>query len=177
MIWGYFVTIFSQVRHQKNLTAIMPAGVGWGEYLRFTATSLFTMFLGSQFVHSIYKPLKVKNQFYFARLPNGLSGIMLYFFLNQNLLKICCRIWMNWSRLKRKTSWNLSRRVRRQNKLVPSLHSVCVVTVCLEMYVMREWINNPFDVKNKTCWVVLLHSCKLIQFSNATSFSQCYING
>lgn len=35
----------------------MPAGVGWGEYLRFTIAAMLAMAAGSQVVHSIYKPL------------------------------------------------------------------------------------------------------------------------
>ena len=35
----------------------MPAGVSWGEYLRFAAAALGSMFLGSQAVHLVYRPL------------------------------------------------------------------------------------------------------------------------
>ena len=35
----------------------MPAGVGTGEYLRFMAAAMFSMFLGAQTVHFFYRPL------------------------------------------------------------------------------------------------------------------------
>ena len=35
----------------------MPAGLSWPRYLTFNAVALFTMFLGAQFVHAIYRPL------------------------------------------------------------------------------------------------------------------------
>lgn len=35
----------------------MPAGVSWKRYLTVTAAAVFSMLLGSQFTHSIYKPL------------------------------------------------------------------------------------------------------------------------
>ena len=40
----------------------MPAGVTWGEYLRFMAAALGSMFLGSQAVHLVYKPLQDMDQ-------------------------------------------------------------------------------------------------------------------
>ena len=40
----------------------MPAGVSWGEYLRFMAAALGTMFLGSQAVHLVYRPLDDMDQ-------------------------------------------------------------------------------------------------------------------
>jgi len=36
----------------------MPAGVSWGQYLRFTAAALLSMMAGSQTVHLIYRPLE-----------------------------------------------------------------------------------------------------------------------
>ena len=35
----------------------MPAGTTWPRYLTFSAAAMFSMFLGSQTVHIIYKPL------------------------------------------------------------------------------------------------------------------------
>ena len=35
----------------------MPAGVSWGEYLRFAVAALASMALGSQAVHHLYRPL------------------------------------------------------------------------------------------------------------------------
>jgi len=35
----------------------MPAGVGWGEYLRFGAAAIASMVAGSQTVHRVYRPL------------------------------------------------------------------------------------------------------------------------
>ncbi|CAL1278039.1 unnamed protein product [Larinioides sclopetarius] len=35
----------------------MPLGMSWPKYLTFLSVSLATMFLGSQTVHGIYKPL------------------------------------------------------------------------------------------------------------------------
>ena len=40
----------------------MPAGVSWGEYLRFMTAALGSMFLGSQAVHLLYKPLQDMDQ-------------------------------------------------------------------------------------------------------------------
>lgn len=36
----------------------MPAGVGWGQYLKFFAAAMASMMAGSQLVHMYYKPLK-----------------------------------------------------------------------------------------------------------------------
>ena len=36
----------------------MPAGASWRRYLTFTAAAMFTMFLGAQSVHLVYKPLE-----------------------------------------------------------------------------------------------------------------------
>ncbi|XP_055376386.1 ubiquinol-cytochrome-c reductase complex assembly factor 6 [Condylostylus longicornis] len=41
----------------------MPAGVSWGEYLKFLSCALVTMFAGSQAVHLYYKPLKDLNAY------------------------------------------------------------------------------------------------------------------
>ena len=35
----------------------MPGGVGMGEYTRFMAAAMLSMFLGSQTVHFFYRPL------------------------------------------------------------------------------------------------------------------------
>ena len=35
----------------------MPAGVSWKRYLTFGAAAMFSMFLGAQTVHHIYRPL------------------------------------------------------------------------------------------------------------------------
>ena len=35
----------------------MPAGVPWTTYTKFTMAALFSMFLGSQCVHQVYRPL------------------------------------------------------------------------------------------------------------------------
>ncbi|XP_026481217.1 uncharacterized protein C12orf73 homolog [Ctenocephalides felis] len=35
----------------------MPAGVSWGQYLKFMSAALLTMFAGSQLVHMYYRPL------------------------------------------------------------------------------------------------------------------------
>lgn len=35
----------------------MPAGMGWGPYLRFFITATLTAFAGSQTVHLIFRPL------------------------------------------------------------------------------------------------------------------------
>ena len=45
------------VSTQSFGTEKMPAGVGMGEYARFMAAAMFSMFLGSQAVHHIYRPL------------------------------------------------------------------------------------------------------------------------
>ena len=35
----------------------MPAGVSWPKYLKFLSAAMFSMLLGSQSVHLIYRPL------------------------------------------------------------------------------------------------------------------------
>lgn len=35
----------------------MPAGVSWGQYMKFMASALLAMMAGSQAVHMYYKPL------------------------------------------------------------------------------------------------------------------------
>ncbi len=37
----------------------MPAGLSWTQYIMTMSCALFSMFLGSQFVHLIYRPLDV----------------------------------------------------------------------------------------------------------------------
>ena len=39
------------------MTLILPARVTWPVYLRFMAAGLFSMFLGSQTAHALYRPL------------------------------------------------------------------------------------------------------------------------
>ncbi|XP_037889428.1 protein brawnin [Glossina fuscipes] len=36
----------------------MPAGVSWGQYLKFISCALCTMLAGAQIVHMYYKPLE-----------------------------------------------------------------------------------------------------------------------
>jgi len=36
----------------------MPAGVSWGQYLRFSAAAMLSMFAGAQVVHSFYRPME-----------------------------------------------------------------------------------------------------------------------
>ena len=36
----------------------MPAGVSWKRYITFTIAAMFSMFLGSQSVHLVYRPLE-----------------------------------------------------------------------------------------------------------------------
>ena len=35
----------------------MPAGVSWSRYIKFGTAAMFSMFLGSQAVHILYRPL------------------------------------------------------------------------------------------------------------------------
>lgn len=42
---------------------MLPPGVSLGQYLKFTSAAMFSMFLGSQIVHSYYKPLEDMNKF------------------------------------------------------------------------------------------------------------------
>lgn len=35
----------------------MPAGVSWSSYIKFTCTATFSMFVGAQIVHLLYRPL------------------------------------------------------------------------------------------------------------------------
>lgn len=37
---------------------VMPAGVSWGQYLRFSAAAMMAMMAGAQSVHYYYKPLQ-----------------------------------------------------------------------------------------------------------------------
>lgn len=46
----------------------MPAGMAWGEYVRFIIASLFAMFAGAQTVHTIYKPLEDLDEYKEAEL-------------------------------------------------------------------------------------------------------------
>lgn len=41
----------------------MPAGVSIKEYVKFMAAALFSMFAGSQLVHTYYKPLRDLNYY------------------------------------------------------------------------------------------------------------------
>lgn len=41
----------------------MPAGVSWGRYLSFTGAAMVSMFLGSQVVHTYYRPLEDLPQY------------------------------------------------------------------------------------------------------------------
>lgn len=36
----------------------MPAGVGWGQYFRFSVAAYLSMMAGAQVVHMFYKPLE-----------------------------------------------------------------------------------------------------------------------
>ncbi|XP_061389539.1 ubiquinol-cytochrome-c reductase complex assembly factor 6 [Musca vetustissima] len=36
----------------------MPAGVSWGQYLKFMSCAVLSMMAGSQLVHMYYKPLQ-----------------------------------------------------------------------------------------------------------------------
>lgn len=36
----------------------MPAGVSWGQYLKFMSCAMLSMMAGSQLVHMYYKPLQ-----------------------------------------------------------------------------------------------------------------------
>lgn len=49
---------------------MLPPGVTVGQYIRFTGTALLTMFLGSQMVHSFYKPLKDLDKYVEAEIEN-----------------------------------------------------------------------------------------------------------
>lgn len=35
----------------------MPAGVPWSTYIKFLCAASFSMFVGAQIVHSVYRPL------------------------------------------------------------------------------------------------------------------------
>jgi len=35
----------------------MPAGVSWGQYLRFSTAAMLSMFAGAQVVHTFYRPM------------------------------------------------------------------------------------------------------------------------
>ena len=36
----------------------MPAGVSWGQYLKFATAAMISMLAGSQIVHNFYNPLR-----------------------------------------------------------------------------------------------------------------------
>lgn len=42
---------------------MLPSNVTIGQYLRFSASALASMFLGSQVVHNFYKPLNDLDKF------------------------------------------------------------------------------------------------------------------
>lgn len=49
----------SGTRWPESLTdRKMPAGVSWGQYLRFSAAAFASMMVGAQCVHYYYKPLQ-----------------------------------------------------------------------------------------------------------------------
>ncbi len=35
----------------------MPAGVSWGQYLKFTSAAMLSMFAGAQMIHIFYRPM------------------------------------------------------------------------------------------------------------------------
>jgi len=39
------------------LQEVMPAGVPWPVYLKFSLTAMLSMMAGAQLIHSIYRPL------------------------------------------------------------------------------------------------------------------------
>ncbi|XP_054729001.1 ubiquinol-cytochrome-c reductase complex assembly factor 6 [Anastrepha obliqua] len=39
----------------------MPAGVSWGQYMKFLSAAMLSMMAGSQLVHLYYKPLNDIN--------------------------------------------------------------------------------------------------------------------
>lgn len=41
----------------------MPAGVSWGQYIRFSTAAFLSMMLGSQVVHMYYQPLKDLDEY------------------------------------------------------------------------------------------------------------------
>lgn len=41
----------------------MPAGVSWGQYLKFFTSAMLAMMAGSQIVHMYYKPLDDLNDY------------------------------------------------------------------------------------------------------------------
>ncbi|CAH2093787.1 unnamed protein product [Euphydryas editha] len=48
----------------------MPAGVTWGQYLRFSMAALVSMLAGSQMVHIYYKPLQDLQNYVNKELEN-----------------------------------------------------------------------------------------------------------
>lgn len=41
----------------------MPAGVSWGQYMKFLSAAMLSMMAGSQLVHIYYKPLDDLNAY------------------------------------------------------------------------------------------------------------------
>lgn len=41
----------------------MPAGVSWGQYIKFLTCAMISMMAGSQLVHMYYKPLEDLNTY------------------------------------------------------------------------------------------------------------------
>nr|XP_036222093.1 protein brawnin [Bactrocera oleae] len=41
----------------------MPAGVSWGQYMKFLSAAMLSMMAGSQLVHMYYKPLDDLNTY------------------------------------------------------------------------------------------------------------------
>ncbi|XP_067642141.1 ubiquinol-cytochrome c reductase complex assembly factor 6 [Eurosta solidaginis] len=48
----------------------MPAGVSWGQYMKFLTAAMLSMMAGSQLVHMYYKPLEDLNTYIEREMKN-----------------------------------------------------------------------------------------------------------
>lgn len=53
----------------------MPAGVSWGEYLRFVAAAMISTIAGAQTVHYYYKPLEDFKRLYDCELERRRTSV------------------------------------------------------------------------------------------------------
>ncbi|XP_055682820.1 ubiquinol-cytochrome-c reductase complex assembly factor 6 [Lutzomyia longipalpis] len=52
----------------------MPAGVTWGQYMRFFIAAMLSMAAGAQVVHNYYKPMKDLDAYVAQELQQLQSG-------------------------------------------------------------------------------------------------------
>ncbi|XP_075155283.1 ubiquinol-cytochrome c reductase complex assembly factor 6 sloth 2 [Haematobia irritans] len=65
----------------------MPAGVSWGQYLKFMSCAVLSMMAGSQLVHMYYKPLEDLDRYIDKELQDAskTTGIKLTDITNKTI--------------------------------------------------------------------------------------------